>query len=318
MKRFTIAATLAATLATGSTAAQAYPTQPVTIVVPFGAGAITDALSRELAGALQETWGQPVVVENRPGGGSMIGSAHVATSTADGHTLLVTTSAFATAPAVLPDIPFDPRADMQPIGLVGYIPMVFVAGPSTEATTLTEFLDVARERPLFAATAGLGTTTHFTVEMLMQATGIEMETVHYNGGGEAAAAVLGGHADIYASTPGSTLDNIRAGNLRGLATPGDTRIGVLPDMPSTAELGLEGINSTFWLGVFAPAGLPDEVAQAINDGIATALQNDEVRGRMENLNFQPRPNSIAEFETQIERELGYWAELAAARGLNGN
>jgi len=318
MKRLTIAATMAAALATGAATAQSFPSQPVTIVVPYGAGGVTDGLSREVAGALQEAWGQPVIVENRPGGGSMIGSAHVATSTPDGYTLLFTTSAFATGPAVLPDIPFDPRADIQPIGLLGYIPMVFVAGPSTEATNILEFIDEARERELFAATAGLGTTTHFTVEMLMQAAGIVMETVHYSGGGDAAAAVLGGHADIYASTPGSTLDNIRAGNLRGLATPGDVRISVLPDMPSTAELGLEGINATFWVGLFAPAGVPDDVAQAINDGIATALENPSVAERLENINFQARPNSVAEFEAQIERELTYWAELAAARGLAPN
>jgi tripartite-type tricarboxylate transporter receptor subunit TctC len=272
MTRLAITAAVAAMIAAGAAGAQSFPDRSVTIVVPFGAGAVTDTLARQLAGAMQEQWGQPVVVENRPGGGSMVGTAHVARSTADGYTLLVTTSAYATAPAVIADIPFDPRADLQPIALAGYIPMVFVAGPSTQGPTLVEFLEEARARPMFAATAGLGTTTHFTVEMLMQAAGIEMDAVHYGGGGEAVVAVMGGHADIYASTPASTLDNIRAGNMRGLGIAGDSRINVLPDVPSTAELGIEGVNSTFWLGVLAPGGIPADVAESINAAVVAIAE----------------------------------------------
>ena len=315
MTRIALSAALAAVIAAGAAGAQTFPERPVTVVVPFGAGAVTDTLARQIAGALQDIWGQPVVVENRPGGGSMVGTAQVAQADPDGYTLLVTTSAFATAPAVIANIPFNPREDLQPIALAGYIPMVFVAGPSTQGATLVEFLDEARARPMFAATAGLGTTTHFTVEMVMQAADVTMDTVHFGGGGEAVVAVMGGHADIYASTPASTLDNIRAGNLRALGIAGASRIRVLPDVPSTAEQGLDGVNSTFWLGVFAPGGIPADLAQAINEATVAALETDSVRERLLNLDFLPQPSSVADFEAQIDRELTYWAELARARGL---
>ncbi|MFA5580679.1 MAG: tripartite tricarboxylate transporter substrate binding protein [Paracoccaceae bacterium] len=313
-----IVATAILLSATTSAWAQSWPERPVTLVVPYTAGAVTDVFGRHLANALQEHWGQPVVVENRPGGGSMLGSAHVARSAPDGYTLLVTTSAIVTSPAVLSDIPFDPRADLQPIGLTGYIPMVFVGGPSTEGATLTEFVAEARERPLFAATAGLGTTTHFTVEMLIQAAGIEMDVVHYGGGGEAIVAVMGGHADIYASTPASSLDHIRNGTLRGLGVAGDSRTTVLPDVASTDELGFEGVNASFWLGVLAPGGISEETAAYINESMNAVLENPAMQEQLAAFDLQVVTTTVEEFDAQVETELESWAELARERGLSGN
>jgi len=301
-----------------SALAQDFPQRPVTIIVPYVAGAVTDVLARHLANGLQKEWGQPVVVENRPGGGSMVGTSHVAQSEPNGHTLLLTTSAYVTGPAVLTDMPFNPLEDLQPIGLAGYIPMVFVAGPSTDAVTLTDFLDSAKTDPKFAATAGLGSTTHFTVEMLMQATDVEMDVVHYGGGGEAVVAVMGGHADIYASTPGSSLDNIRNGALRGLAIAGENRISSLPDVPSTAELGIEGVNASFWLGMFAPAGIPAELAEKINADLNTLLNDPALKEQVATIDLVPTTTTVAEFEAQVVEELGSWAALAKERGIGAN
>ncbi|WP_158541568.1 Bug family tripartite tricarboxylate transporter substrate binding protein [Pelagibacterium lacus] len=298
--------------------AQGYPERPVTIVVPYTAGAVTDVLARHVAHSLQEKWGQPVVVENRPGGGSMLGTAYVAQSDPDGYTLLLTTSAYVTGPAVLTDMPFDPLEGMQPIGLAGYIPMVFVGGPSTEGATLAEFLEEAAAEPLFAATAGLGTTTHFTVEMLMQASGIDMDVVHYGGGGEAVVAVMGGHADIYASTPASSLDNIRNGTLRGLAIAGADRISSLPDVPSTAELGLEGINASFWLGMLAPAGISEELATQINADLNAILDDPALQEQVATIDLVTSTSTVEEFETQVLTELESWATLAQERGITAN
>lgn len=317
MKKLIAASAIVLSMST-SAWAQSWPERPVTLVVPYGAGAVTDVMGRHLANALQERWGQPVVVENRPGGGSMVGSAYVARSAPDGYTLLMTTSAIVTSPAVLSDIPFDPRGDLQPIGLAGYIPMVFVGGPSTEGATLTEFLAEAADRPLFAATAGLGTTTHFTVEMLIQAAGVEMDVVHYSGGGEAVVAVMGGHADIYASTPASSLDSIRTGALRGLGVAGEDRTSVLPDIPASAELGLEGVNASFWLGVLAPSGIADETATFINESMNAALNSPEVQEQLAAFDLQVVTTTVDEFDAQVESELASWAELARERGLSGN
>lgn len=318
MTRLAFSAALAAVLAAGSASAQSYPDRPITIIVPFTAGAVTDTLARQLGAVMQEQLGQPVVVENRPGGGSMVGTGAVARATPDGYTILLTTSAYSTAPAVIANLPFDPRADMQPVAMIGYIPMVFVAGPSSEAATLDEFLEEARQRPMFAATAGLGTTTHFTMEMALQAAEVDMDVVHYGGGGEAIVAVLGGHADIYASTPASSLSHIQAGTMRALGIAGDSRIRVLPDVPSTAELGLDGVNATFWAGVFAPAGVPAEIIETLNNSVNAAIENPEVQALMERLDFDPRPNTVAAFTAQIDQELDYWVDLATRRGLNAN
>lgn len=315
----TFLATTALVLSMSGTAwAQSFPEQPVTIVVPYTAGAVTDVVARYVAANLQEQWGQPVVVENRPGGGSMVGSAYVSQAEPDGYTLLVTTSAYSTAPAILNDMPFDPVEGMQPVGLVGFIPMVFVAGPSTEGETLVEFLEEAGESPKFAATAGLGTTTHFTVEMLMQASGVDMDVVHYGGGGEVVVALMGGHADIYASTPGSTLDHIQSGALRALAIAGPDRTSVLPDVPSTGELGLEGINAAFWVGMLAPAGMPDELLSQINASLNTALEDPTVIEQLSVIDLAPSTTTAEEFEAQIVQELGDWADLAEARGITGD
>lgn len=314
MKRLIAASALLLSLSTPGWA-QNWPERPVTLVVPYGAGAVTDVMGRRLANALQERWGQPVVVENRAGGGSMVGTAYVAKAAPDGYTLLLTTSAIVTGPAVLSDIPFDPRADLKPIGLGGYIPMIFVGGPSTKGATLTEFLAEAKERPLFAATAGLGTTTHFTVEGLIQAGGVDMDVVHYSGGGEAIVAVMGGHADIYASTPASSLDNIRSGALRALGVAGDMRTAVLPDVPTTAELGLESVNASFWLGMLAPSGIPDDVARFINTSMNEALQDPKVVEQLAAIDLAISTTTLEEFDAQVERELESWATLARERGL---
>lgn len=314
MKRLIAASALLLSLSTPGWA-QSWPERPVTLVVPYGAGAVTDVMGRRLANALQERWGQPVVVENRAGGGSMVGTAYVAKAAPDGYTLLLTTSAIVTGPAVLSDIPFDPRADLKPIGLGGYIPMIFVGGPSTKGATLTEFLAEAKERPLFAATAGLGTTTHFTVEGLIQAGGVDMDVVHYSGGGEAIVAVMGGHADIYASTPASSLDNIRSGALRALGVAGDMRTAVLPDVPTTAELGLESVNASFWLGMLAPSGIPDDVARFINTSMNEALQDPKVVEQLAAIDLAISTTTLEEFDAQVERELESWATLARERGL---
>lgn len=298
--------------------AQSYPERPVTIIVPYAAGAVTDVLARHLANSLHEKWGQPVVVENRPGGGSMVGTSFVAQSEADGYTLLLTTSAYVTGPAVLTDMPFDPINGMQPIGLAGYIPMVFVGGPSTEGVTLTEFLEEMKADPGFAATAGLGTTTHFTVEMLMQASGINMDVVHYGGGGEAVVAVMGGHADIYASTPASSLDNIRNGTLRGLAIAGADRISSLPDVPSTAELGLEGIPASFWLGMLAPAGLSDALTTQINADLNAVLSDPTLQQQVATIDLLTATSTVEEFTTQVHQELDSWAALAKERGISAH
>lgn len=310
-----MASTALFTVLATSAWSQDYPQRPVTIVVPYVAGAVTDVLARHLANGLQQEWGQPVVVENRPGGGSMVGTSHVAQSKPDGHTLLLTTSAYVTGPAVLTDMPFDPLKDLKPIGLAGYIPMVFVAGPSTDAETLTDFLDSAKSDPRFAATAGLGSTTHFTVEMLMQASSVDMDIVHYGGGGEAVIAVMGGHADIYASTPGSSLDNIKNGALRALAIAGEDRISSLPDVPSTAELGLEGVNASFWLGLLAPAGVPDELAEKINADVNSLLNSADLKNKVASIDLVPVTTTVAEFEAQVVEELGSWAALAKERGI---
>jgi len=301
-------------LTTTTVVAQDYPTKTVTIVVPYSPSGSADPVARYVANELQTKWGQTVIIDNRPGAGSTIGTAYVAEAPADGHTILLTTSAYTTAPAVYDDLPYDPLA-MVPVAMPSQSQFVITVGSQVKANTVEELVEESKSRDLFLATAGLGSSTHFAGELFTAATGIKVEPVHYKGGTEAMVDLMGGRADIYAGSMTAVLGNVQGGQIRALAIMGAERGDALPDVPSTEELGIEGASSGFWLGVFAPAGTPDDIVEKLNKDIVAVLSDEKGKEFLAKLDSTGVSMSPAEFKELVDTEIAQWKTLAAERGI---
>lgn len=297
-------------------AAADWPTGTVSIVVPYSPSGNTDILARHMAPYLEEIWGQSVVIDNRPGGGSMVGTAQVSQAAPDGHTLLMTTSAYVTAPAIQPDLPFDPRTDLIPVANVGYVSYILVTKGDSGYDTLEEFVEDSRENPKFAATAGLGTTTHFAIEKFIAESGANIDVVHFKGGGPAVVAILSGEADIYGSSVSSAGENLKTGAVKALAVLGNDRIPALPDVPSTAELGYEDTEIHQWVGVFAPKGTDPEIVARINADINEVLRNEEFIATVTPLDWTLEQSTPEGFAAEVDQELTKWKALAVEQGIS--
>jgi tripartite-type tricarboxylate transporter receptor subunit TctC len=302
-------------LSTTAVIAQEFPSQTVTIVVPYSPSGSADPVARYIAGELQEKWGQSVIIDNRPGAGSTIGTAYVSQAPADGYTILLTTSAYTTAPAVYDDLPYDPLA-MVPVAMPSKSQFVITVGSQVKATTVEELVEESKSRDLFLATAGLGSSTHFAGELFTAATGTKVEPVHYKGGSEAMVDLMGGRADIYAGSMTAVLGSVKGGQIRALAVMGDERGGALPDVPSTEELGITGASSGFWLGVFAPAGTPDDIVQKLNKDIVAVLSDEDGKAFLARLDSTGVAISPTEFEELVTSEIEQWKKLAKERGIS--
>ncbi|MBY6121497.1 Bug family tripartite tricarboxylate transporter substrate binding protein [Mameliella alba] len=297
-------------------AAQDFPTGPVTIIVPYSPSGNTDVFTRHLAPYLEEKWGQPIVIDNRPGGGSMVGTAIVAQAEPDGHTLLVTTSAFVTAPAIQTSLPFDSREAFAPVANVGHVSYVLVTNGESSFDTLEDFIAQSKDAPKFAATAGLGTTTHFAIEKFIADSGADVDVVHFKGGGPAVVSILSKETDIYGSSISSAGENLKTGKVKALAVLGNERIDALPDVPSTAELGFPDLEIKQWVGMFAPAGTDPAIVAKINADVNEALQNPEFVATVTPLDwtlFQSTPEGFAQ---QVDEELTKWKALAVSQGIS--
>jgi tripartite-type tricarboxylate transporter receptor subunit TctC len=314
MKIFAAGA-LAFAAATGTAGAQEFPTKPVTIIIPYSGGGSTDLMARSLATELQEMWGQPVIVENRAGAGSMIGTAYLSQQQPDGYTLLVNTAAHSTAPAVQKDLPFDPKTDITPIGMVATSPYVAVSGNSVKADGFDAFVAEAKERPMFFATAGVGSSSHFAAELLIQQAGLPADVVHYSGGGEAQVNLMGGHADVYISTTASVMPYVNNGQVKALVVLAPERFDLLPDVQSSGENGVEGIEIDGWLGLFGPGGMDPALVEKINTDMNTAIANDGFKKILADNFVVAGDTTAAEFKEQVEKEMDLWVGLAKERNV---
>lgn len=306
-------------LALGLTApaiAQEFPTGPVTIVVPYTPSGNTDTFARFLTPFLEEKWGQPVIVDNRPGGGSMVGTAYVAHAKPDGNTILMTTSAFVTAPAIQKELPFDSRTDLIPVNNVGYVSFILVTNGDAEHVDFDDIVAESKKNPIFAATAGLGATNHFAIEKIIAETGAGFEPVHYKGGAQAALAILGGEAQLYTSSVTSAGKHMESGKMKGVAVLADERIAEYPDVPTIVELGYPGLKTSLWVGMFAPAGTDPAIIAQMNADVNEVLQNPEFLEKVEPLDWTLTPGSPEDFSKKVDVELTQWAKIAADAGIS--
>src|ERR1700759_2579125 len=253
--------------------AESYPSRPIELVVPFVAGGTTDTVARLIAQRLTERFGQPAIVSNRPGGGSAIGTAQVAKAAPDGHTLLVTTIAFAIN-ASLQKQSYDAVKDFAPIAEIASIPLMLVVHPSLPVHNVKEFIDYSKAQPagLDYATSGPGTSTHLAAEMFKSMTGAKLVHVPFKGNAEVLNALLGGHVKVHFALTASTLQHVKNGTLRALAVTTEKRLPELPDVPTVAELGYPGYEISSWQGVFAPAGTAKEIVDRLNGEIVAMLK----------------------------------------------
>ena len=305
--------------ASSPAAAQDYPKKQIELVVPFVAGGTTDNVARLIAQRFSESWGQTVIVNNRPGGGSTIGHAVVAKAPPDGHTLLVTTISFAIT-AVMQKLPFDPIKDFAPISEFASLPLILVVHPSLPATSLKEFIAMAKSKAggWDYASSGVGTSPHLAAEMFKSMAGVDLVHVPYKGNAEAMNAFLGGHIKIYFALVPAVLQHIKAGSLRPIAVTTEQRLPYLPDVPTIAESGFPGYEISSWQGVFAPGGTPRDVVGKINGEVVRLLSVPEVRARISLEGADPVGSSPDAFAERVKSEIAKWTKVARSAGIAGH
>jgi tripartite-type tricarboxylate transporter receptor subunit TctC len=296
--------------------AQNYPSKQIELVVPFVAGGTTDTAARLISQRLSDQWGQPVIVSNRPGGGSSIGTNLVAKAAPDGHTLLVTTIAFAIN-ASLQKQSYDALKDFTAVSELSTIPLMLVVHPSLPINNLKEFIEYSKAQPagLDYATSGPGTSTHLAAEMFNAMTGSKLVHVPFKGNAEVINALIGGHVKVHFALTASTLQHVRNGTVRAIAVTTEKRLPDLPDVPTIAELGYPAYEISSWQGVFAPAGTSKEIVARLNREIVAMLKTPEVHARITREGAIPIGNSPEEFSARFKNEVEKWARIAKSAGL---
>lgn len=283
---------------------QDYPTKPVRIIAG-GAGTFHDIVTRQLGQRLSERWGQPIVVDNRPGAGMTIAANIVVRSSPDGYTLLMADrTCIAAAPSLYKNLAYEPTKDLLPIALVAKAPLILVAHPSVAASTLSEFIEHARKTtpPYQYASAGYGTAIHMTGELFSQLAGLSMMAVNYKGGGAATQAIMSGEVKAGFGSIPNVLPHVRSGKLRAYAVTSATRFTGTPDIPTALEQGLRGLESEQWLGMLAPAHTPKAIVARLNRDIVEFLRTPEVRSAFHALGAEPSPGTPDEFKAFIVGE----------------
>lgn len=304
--------------------AQAWPAKPVRIVVPFAAAGTTDIIARALAPEMQHAFGQPFVVDNKPGAGGNSGAAEVAKSAPDGYTLLMgTVGTHAINPALYPKMPYDHVKDFAPITLCAGVPNVLVVNPAAaqkyQINSVQDLIRAAKTNPgkLNFASSGNGTSIHLSAELFKSMTGTFMVHLPYRGSGPALIDLLGGSADLMFDNLPSSLPHIKAGKLKALAVTSAVRSAVLPDLPTMAEAGgpsLKGFEASSWFGLFAPAGTPADVINRVQHEVAKSLATPTVKERLVSQGAIPSGTTPAEFARFIDAETKKWAQVVKVSG----
>jgi tripartite-type tricarboxylate transporter receptor subunit TctC len=306
---------LGAVPAAAQTAPPDYPNKPIRVVVTFPPGGSTDAVIRMLTPRLNDKLGQAVIVDNRPGAGGNVGLSLVAKSPADGYTLgLGAAGGLSANVSLYAQMPFDPVKDFKPVGMVAAIPFVLIGHPSTAARNLSELIAQARREPgkLSIGHGGNGTAMHLSTALLGQMADARFVEVPYRGSGPAALDTLGGQIPLAIVDLPSALQQIKAGKLIAYAVTSPQRLPMLPEVPTMAEAGLPGYDSTGWFGLVAPAGTPDAIVSRLNTELNAALSDPQIQVAMRNLGVEPSPGTPATFGAYIASETTKWAKVIQA------
>jgi tripartite-type tricarboxylate transporter receptor subunit TctC len=304
-------------LLAGSAAAQtSYPGKPIRFVVPYPPGGFTDILARLIGQRLTESWTQPVVIENRGGGGSTIGSDIVAKAPPDGYTLLMVAPDLAINPSLYPKLPYDTVKDFAPVTLVAWGPMALVVHPSVSANSVNELIALAKSepRPLNYGSGGNGTGGHLAMELFKTMAGVKMVHVPYKGIGPASNDLVGGQVSLMFLQMAVARPQILAGKLRALAVAGGQRTQAMPELPTVAEAGLPGFDVNPWFGVVTRAETPKDIVAKLSNEIGKIMRLPEVRERLSSLGGEPVTNTPEEFAAFMNAEIVKWAKVVKESG----
>lgn len=310
---------LAACCASAAAAAEQWqPTKPIRIVVPI-VGSTNDILARLVAPELEAALGQPVVVENKGGGGGLIGTSEVVRAKPDGYTLLVGFNGpISINPTLLPQTSYDPEKDLAPITLAVRGPQFLVVNSKVPAKTLEEFIALAKTRNLSYASVSVGSSSHLTMEMLKLAADIKLTHVPYRGAGPAVVDLVGGQVDAAFLVPGNIQQYARDGRARLLATSGEQRFPSAPDVPTVAERGFSGFNATSWIGFLAPAKTPKNIIDRLNKELVRILKSDTIHKQLEEMEFEVVAGTPQEFSQWISDDTARWAKVIKAAHVTAN
>jgi tripartite-type tricarboxylate transporter receptor subunit TctC len=320
LARFLVA-TMALGLLAGGAQAHTYPSKPIRLVVPFPPGGTTDILARTVGQKMTEVWGQPVVIDNRPGAGGNIGSDQVAKAAPDGYTLLMgTISTHAINPSLYKKLPFDPVRDFAPVSRIGTLPNILIVHPSVPVTSVKELIELAKSKPgeLNFASSGVGTSLHLSGELFNSMAGVKLVHVPYKGSSPALADLLGGQVKIMFDNLPSALPHVKAGKLKPLAVTSAKRATVLPEVPTVMESGLPGFEVTSWFAVFVPAKPPTEIVAKLNGEIVKILNSGDVKEKLAQIGVDPAPTTPEALAAFAKAETEKWGKVVKATGASAD
>jgi tripartite-type tricarboxylate transporter receptor subunit TctC len=297
--------------------AQAYPSKPIRIVVPYPPGGFNDTLGRTLAAKFQEAWGQPVIVENKPGANTVIGTDSVAKSQPDGYTLLIVAFPFAVTPSLLNTMPYDTVRDFQPVILAATSPNLLVVHPQVPINSVKELIAAAKAKPgsLSYASTGNGSSNHISMELFKTLAGVDIVHIPYKGSAPAVTDLLGGQVQVMFDNVPNVLPHVNAGKLRALAVSGAKRTPLAPDVPTVAEAGVPGYELTVWFGLVAPAGTPREIVQRLNAESLRILAMPDVRERFLAQGVEPLGSTPEQFADHIRSQMAKWSRVVRDAGV---
>jgi tripartite-type tricarboxylate transporter receptor subunit TctC len=297
--------------------AQPYPSKPIRIIVPFAAGGAVDALARIISGRLQETLGQPVIVENRAGAGGMTGADLVAKAPPDGYTILQNTNGQAISPAIYRTLPFDTLRDFIPVTQLVATSTVLVANPKLPARTVQELIALAKAQPgkLNYGMTGVGNSLHLTMEMFKRAAGIDIQAVPYRGDALLNPALIAGEIDVAIVPIGTIVPLIEGGQLRALAVNSSRRSTVLPDVPTVSEAAIAGFEAAGWQGYFVPAGTPREIVSRIQREAVAAVALPDTQARLKAMGNDPVASTPDEFSVKFRADVAKFQQVVREAGI---
>jgi tripartite-type tricarboxylate transporter receptor subunit TctC len=308
-------AAFAQTFSTGP--GQGYPSKPIRIVVPFAPGGGTDILTRIILPKLNETLKQQLIVDNRAGAGSQIGTDIVAKAPPDGYTILMVDTAFMTNPSLYSRLPYNSEKDFAPVSLAATAPVIMIVHTSVPVRTVKELVSLARAQPgaLNFASGGPGSSTHLGVELLKYVAKIDLVHIPYKGTGPAVADVLGGQVTMMFAGISSVKQHVESGRLRAIAVTGEKRSPAMPKVPTFGEAGMNQVDASSYWGALAPARTPQEIVSRLSTTMAQVLKMPDVRDKLVDLGFDPIGGSPSEFAKLLAKETGKWAKVIQAAGV---
>jgi tripartite-type tricarboxylate transporter receptor subunit TctC len=322
MRRLLVSLVAIASLASGVSrvSAEDYPVRPIRIVLPFAAGGAVDIISRLLGEKMTAAWGQPVIIDGKPGAGGIVATNVVAKSPGDGYTLLMTTANLTINPSLHKDLPYDTQRDLVPVAQLIGIPDVIVVRADVPAHNLAELIALAKSKPgkLNYASPGVGTFPHLAFELFKKQAGIDIVHIPYKGASQATVAMLAKEVDVMSTNISDVKQFIESGAMRALAVTSARRSQALPDVPTIAESGLSGFEAVGWMGVLAPAGTPKPVVDKLNRQIVDSLKAGDMTKMLVTQGFDMMTGTPEDFAAFIARDIPRWAEAVKTSGATVN